>query len=227
MIRKSTDNLISAIKEDIIRFIAGCDELMFNERDFQMKLAVSLLATGAYDDVEVEYFIPNSVAKAAGYEWSSDLRLDLVVRKGDEYVPIELKYPTRRVVTDIHRFGRILPGVEIVKNQGAQDIVMYNFWKDVRRVEVIRNLFPRAVKGGLSVMLTNDGSYVRGPRPGTIHSAFSVAGGRTSVTGTLAWVGLPRTAVGKPPFTLDGKYSVAWHNTTIANQSFYYTIITI
>lgn len=53
MIRKSTDNLISAIKEDIIRFIAGCDELMFNERDFQMKLAVSLLATGAYDDVEV------------------------------------------------------------------------------------------------------------------------------------------------------------------------------
>lgn len=207
--------------------MAGCDELMFNERDFQMKLAVSLLATGAYDDVEVEYFIPNSAAKAAGYEWSSDLRLDLVVRKGTEFVPVELKYPTRRVVTDISRFGKVIPGVEIVKNQGAQDIVMYNFWKDVRRVEIVRSLFPEAVKGGLSVMLTNDDYYVRGPRPGTICSAFSLADGRTAVTGTLAWAGSPRTAVDKPPFTLRDKYSVTWHNTTIADQSFYYTIITI
>ncbi len=53
---------------------------MFNERDFQMKLAVSLLATGAYDDVEVEYFIPNSAAKAAGYEWSRTVRLFRISR---------------------------------------------------------------------------------------------------------------------------------------------------
>lgn len=115
--------------------------------------------------MEVEYYIPNSVAKGAGYEWSSDLRLDLVVRKGAEYVPVELKYPTRRVMTDIIRFGKVLPGVEIVKNQGAQDIVMYNFWKDVRRVEIVRSLFPKAVKGGLSVMLTNDDYYLRDRAP--------------------------------------------------------------
>lgn len=220
-------SLATTVDKHIREFMAGCDGLMFNERDFQMKLAVSLLAKGTYDDVEVEYYIPNSVAKGAGYEWSSDLRLDLVVRKGAEYVPVELKYPTRRVMTDIIRFGKVLPGVEIVKNQGAQDIVMYNFWKDVRRVEIVRNLFPKAVKGGLSVMLTNDDYYLRGPRPGTICSAFSLADGRSAVTGTLAWAGSPRTAADKPPFTLGGKYSVAWHNTSIANHSFYYTIITI
>lgn len=129
-------SLATIVDKHIREFMAGCDGLMFNERDFQMKLAVSLLAKGTYDDVEVEYYIPNSVAKAAGYEWNSDLRLDLVVRKGADYVPVELKYPTRRVMTDIIRFGKVLPGVEIVKNQGAQDIVMYNFWKDARRIRI-------------------------------------------------------------------------------------------
>lgn len=220
-------NLVSEVAADIHRFIGQLKELMFNERDFQMKLAVWLLASGAYDDVETEYFIPNDEARKAGYEWDSNLRLDIVVRKGDEYVPVELKYPTRRVDSVVRRFGVLLRDVEIMKDQGAHDIVMYNFWKDVRRVEIIRDLFPGAVAGGLSVMLTNDPYYSRGPRPGAICSDFSLARGREGVTGTLAWKDTPRTAIGKPAFSLQGSYSVDWMSTQIEKQTFYYTLITI
>lgn len=220
-------SLLEQLQNKIVAFIEHQDELMFNERDFQMQLAVALRASGNYDDVDVEYFIPNSLAVARGYEWNSDLRLDIVVKSREEYAVVELKYPTRRIVADIQRFDTVLSGVEIVKNHGAQDIVSYNFWKDVRRIEIIKSLFPGKVAGGLAVMLTNEPYYTRGPRPGSICEAFSTANGRTDVDGLLDWTRHTATTNGLPPFSLDGRYSLNWHTTDIDNNKFYYTIIEI
>lgn len=219
--------IIQQLYGHITAFIEHQDELMFNERDFQMQLAVALRASGCYDDVDVEYFIPNSVATSRGYEWESDLRLDIVVRRGDKYAVVELKYPTKRIVTDIKRFDTLLPGVEIVKNHGAQDIVSYNFWKDVRRIEIIKSLFPDKVVGGLAVLLTNEPYYTRGPRAGSICDAFSTADGRTGIHGVLDWSRHTATSKGLPPFSLDGHYSLKWHSTEIENNKFYYTLIEI
>ena len=152
--------MLSRLLSDIRQFLQQCPELMFNERDFQMQLAVFLRLTRNYDDVDVEYFIPNSVAIEKGYEWKSDLRLDIVVRKGEKYAVVELKYHTRRIVKDIKRFNTLLPNVEVIKNHGAQDIVSYNFWKDVRRIEIIKALFPDNVEGGVAVMLTKDAYHL-------------------------------------------------------------------
>lgn len=220
-------NLISTVACDIRDFIERQEELMFNERDFQMQLAVYLRSTGKYDDVDVEYYIPNSIATHAGYEWVSDLRLDIVVSRDKQYMVVELKYPTRRVITDIHRFGTLIPDVEIVKTHGAQDIVSYNFWKDVRRIEIIRSLFPDRVAGGIAVILTNETYYIRGPRPGTLCDAYSTANGRSNVHGTLAWTRPSATSKNLPPFTLAGSYSMAWHETEIAGNKFYYSLIEI
>lgn len=219
--------LISELSRDIEEFIKRQEELMFNERDFQMQLAVALRASGKYDDVDVEYFIPNSVATAQGYEWTSDLRLDIVVRSGDTFAAVELKYPTRRIIADIKRFETVLPGVEIVKNHGAQDIVSYNFWKDVRRIEIVKSLFPSKISGGIAVMLTNEPYYRRGPRPGTICDNFSTADNRMNVHGPLTWTRKTAVTKGFPPFTLIGSYSVMWHDTTIDSHQFYYTLIKI
>lgn len=220
-------SLIEKLAEDVTAFIEHQQELMFNERDFQMQLAVALRASGHYDDVEVEYFIPNSLAAAQGYEWDSDLRLDIVVSRSGKFAVVELKYPTKRIVTDIRRFDTVLPGVEIVKNQGAQDIVSYNFWKDVRRVELIKALFPERVDGGITVMLTNDAYYTHGPRPGSICDDFSTADGRSDITGRLEWARPTATSKNLPPFTLTGTYFVEWHSTIIDSHPFYYTFITI
>ena len=219
--------LVERLIADITAFIEHQDELMFNERDFQMQLAVALRVSGHYDDVDVEYFIPNSVAVSRGYEWSSDLRLDIVVRSGETFAVVELKYPTKRIVTDITRFNTLLPGVEIVKNQGAQDIVCYNFWKDVRRIEIIRSLFPGTVVGGIAVMLTNEPYYTRGPRPGTIYDAFSTADGRRNIHGAMRWTRATPTSNRFPAFTLAGEYAVTWHPVSIDTHRFYYTLITI
>ncbi len=218
---------IQLLHDHIRTFIERQDELMFNERDFQMQLAVALRESGKYDDVDVEYFIPNSVATSRGYEWKSDLRLDIVVRCENEYAVVELKYPTKRIITDIKRFDTFLYGVEIVKNHGAQDIVSYNFWKDVRRIEIIKSLFPGKVVGGLAVMLTNEPYYTRGPRSGSICSAFSTADGRTGIHGVLDWTRQTATSKGLPSFFLDGHYSLKWHSTEIENYKFYYTLIEI
>lgn len=219
--------LIHLLYDHIKTFIEHQDELMFNERDFQMQLAVALRESGKYDDVDVEYFIPNSATISRGYEWESDLRLDIVVRRKNEYAVVELKYPTKKIVTDIKRFDTLLSGVEIVKNHGAQDIVSYNFWKDVRRIEIIKSLFPDKVVGGLAVMLTNEPYYTRGPRSGSICDAFSTADGRTGIHGILDWTRQTATSKGLPSFSLDGHYSLKWHSTEIENNKFYYTLIEI
>lgn len=220
------DRLVSQVAADVAAFIERQQELMFNERDFQMQLAVSLLQSGRYDDVDVEYYIPNVHAVKAGYEWDSDIRLDVVVRSGANYVVVELKYPTRRVVSNIQRFGRVLEDVEIVKNHGAQDIVSYNIWKDVRRVELMRKMYPDAVVGGLAVILTNDSYYPRGPKPGTLSEAYSTAEGRTA-HGRMEWTRESKTTLGYPPFCLDGTYTVRWLDTEIEGNRFHYAIIAV
>lgn len=230
--------LIHSITSDITSFIERQQELMFNERDFQMQLAVALRESRRYDDVEVEYFIPNEIATEGGYEWTSDLRLDIVVRKDGKYAVVELKYPTKRIEAEIHRFGKLLKQkdkdgkegnklFEIVKNQGAQDLVSYNFWKDVRRVEIIKSLFPESVVGGVAIMLTNEPYYIHGPKQNSICAAYSTADGRKGVTGLLDWQRYTNTTKGKPGFTLDGVYNIKWDSTTIDGHQFHYTIVTI
>ena len=120
-------------------------------------------SAAAYDDVDMEYYVPKS--ELENYVWDSELRLDVVVKKDSEYCPVELKYKTKKVERQISRFDETLhEKVVVMKNQGAQDLGMYDFWKDVRRVELVRKRFAR-VKGGLAVFVTNDKSYTKDCKP--------------------------------------------------------------
>lgn len=219
-------SLVSTVADDVRAFVGQQQELMFNEGDFQLQLAVYLRLSGHYDDVQVEYYIPNSLAGEAGYDWDSNLYIDIVVRRGDDFVPVELKYPTRRVVRTVTRFGRLLPDVVLMRNQGAQDIVSYNFWKDVRRCEIIRKLFP-AAKGALAVMLTNDPYYVRPMRPTSAGHPFTTEEGATAGAGTMDWQGSPAIRRNHMPFNLDSRYTIRWTNHAIDGETFYLTIVTI
>ena len=94
--------LVEIVQQDVHQFLTKNQELMFNERDFQMHLAVFLRETRKYDDVDVEYYVPYKALN--NYIWESELRLDILVRKGNEYLPVELKYKTKRVTKGILRF---------------------------------------------------------------------------------------------------------------------------
>ena len=165
------DTLATIVKDDICSFLEGNKELLFNERDFQMHLATYLSNTKKYDDVDVEYYVP--FTELDNYIWKNELRIDIVVRKGQEYLPVELKYKTKKVKQKISRFGEELTQDGVMKNQGAQDLGRYNFWKDIRRVELVHKRF-KNIKNGLAVFLTNDNYYLKAGREDSNCIKFSM-----------------------------------------------------
>lgn len=159
--------LLTNVYNDILRFITEEEQnLFFNERDLQMHLALYLLkSSNNYDDVEVEYYVPvfnnrkDKILKE--YDWNSEIRLDIVVMKNNEFLPVEIKYKTRNIQNSygLSRFNKEIPDVDILKNQSAQNLGCYDFWKDVRRIEVIKNKYGKSIIGGIAIFLTNDSAY--------------------------------------------------------------------
>ncbi|MBO5814257.1 MAG: hypothetical protein J6R13_07070 [Alistipes sp.] len=217
--------LIEIVRADVMAFLESNDELLFNERDLQMHLATWLRGSAnAYDDVDVEYYVPQS--ELDNYIWDSELRLDIVVKRNGEYCPVELKYKTRKVERQITRFDEALHDkVVVMKNQGAQDLGMYDFWKDVRRVELVRNRFER-VKGGLAVFVTNDALYTKASRANSNNTLLNMNEGTHSRA--KHWANPESTcAKSHPDFEVEKEYRIEWHSRKIDGVEFYYQIVTI
>lgn len=218
--------LVDLVRNDVCAFLKSNNELLFNERDFQMHLATWLRnSDNNYDDVDVEYYVPSQVLD--NYIWKSELRLDIVVKKDGEYCPVELKYKTKKVERKISRFDEDLTDdVVVMKNQGAQDLGMYDFWKDVRRVELVRNRFQR-VKGGLAVFVTNDEFYTKGSKESSNNYLFNMSAGKAH-SRQKHWAN-PESTCAKthPNFEVEKAYSIEWHNKLVDGVKFHYCIVTI
>ncbi len=218
-------SLIDIVRADVFAFLESNEELLFNERDFQMHLATWLRGSAnRYDDVDVEYYVPKS--ELENYIWDSELRLDVVVKKDGEFCPVELKYKTKKVERKISRFDENLNDkVVVMKNQGAQDLGMYDFWKDVRRVELVRNRFER-VKGGLAVFVTNDPLYTKASKQTSNNHLFGMAEG---AHGTARHWANPESTCAKthPNFEVEKQYSIEWHNKIVDGVKINYCIVTI
>ena len=205
--------LLEQVKQDIIGFFYKAPDFFFNERDFQMHLALYLQLTGNYDDIDVEYHVPRKFKDGMDtdyFSWDTKtLSIDIMVCKGNEFVPIELKYKLKGIESQIHRFGEhsSVP-IPIVTDQSAQDLGRYNFWKDVKRIELIKKHFS-AVIGGFAVFLTNDMSYKRQPSKGVNYYAFRM-NENDEISGTLAWNSSSGISASHKGFDLSGRYSLFW-----------------
>lgn len=218
--------LVNIVSKDVFAFLESNNELLFNERDFQIHLATWLRnSANAYDDVDVEYYVPWQ--ELENYIWGSELRLDIVVKKDGEYCPVELKYKTQKVERKISRFDELLSDeVVVMKNQGAQDLGMYDFWKDIRRVELVRNRFKK-VKNGLAVFVTNDVSYTKESKSSSNHYLFGMTGDVTRLK-YKHW-GNPESTCAKthPNFDVEQTYDIEWHSRKTDNVEFHYCIVSI
>ncbi len=218
--------LVDIVRADVMAFLESNEELLFNERDFQMHLATWLRnSANCYDDVDVEYYVPRQ--ELENYVWDSELRLDIVVKKDGEYCPVELKYKTKKVERQISRFDELLgEKVVVMKNQGAQDLGMYDFWKDVRRVELVRNRFDR-VKNGLAVFVTNDNTYTKASKPTSNNYLLNMDGGKAH-SRQKHWANPESTcAKSHPDFEVEREYTIEWHERGVDGVEFYYCIVTI
>ena len=216
--------LLDIVKTDVKLFLDNNKKLFFNERDLQMHLATYLWLTGHYDNVDVEYYVPFSELK--NYIWNNELRIDVLLRKGDEFFPIELKYKTKSVKKRIPRFGeQVSSDVEVMKNQGAQDLGKYDFWKDVRRIEIVRKRF-KAIKNGLAIFMTNDPSYLKSGRDTSNHFKLSMVEGTHKRE--KQWLDKDSYCNKKyPDFVVEKDYSIHWETKTIEDIDLYYSILSI
>ena len=218
--------LVDIVRADVFAFLENNNELLFNERDFQMHLATWLRnSANNYDDVDVEYYVPWQ--ELDGYIWESELRLDIVVKKNGEYCPVELKYKTKNIERQITRFDELLnKKVAVMKNQGAQNLGMYDFWKDVHRIELVRKRFKR-VKGGLAVFVTNDVLYTKASKSSSNNYLFGMVGDVTRLK-QKHWRN-PESTCAKthPNFDVERSYDIIWHSRDIDNVNFYYCIVNI
>lgn len=218
--------LVDIVRADVFAFLENNNELLFNERDFQMHLATWLRnSANNYDDVDVEYYVPWQ--ELDGYIWESELRLDIVVKKNGEYCPVELKYKTKNIERQITRFDELLnKKVAVMKDQGAQNLGMYDFWKDVHRIELVRKRFKR-VKGGLAVFVTNDVLYTKVSKSSSNNYLFGMVGDVTRLK-QKHWRN-PESTCAKthPNFDVEQSYDITWHSRDIDNVNFYYCIVNI
>lgn len=217
-------SLINTVHTDVQQFLDTNKELLFNERDLQMHLATFLKQIGHYDDVDVEYYVPLSELK--GYIWNNELRMDVLVHKGKEFLPIELKYKTKTVRKKLLRFGEsVAEEIEVMKNQGAQDLGKYDFWKDVRRIEIVRNRFSN-IKNGLVVFVTNDPMYLQRGREKSNHIKLSMTEGIQSKE--KYWLDKDSICCKThPDFEVEKQYSIHWDTRDVEGVIIYYTVLTI
>jgi len=221
------------IKAHIDRFLKNIKQPIVSETHLQVMLAVYLTQTGYYDDVFAEYTIPKSYL-GEEYKWGKEkdkVSVDLVVRRDDEYFPIELKYKTKEENTGLKLFGCEKKDI-ILAQQNALNEACYGFWKDVKRLELIRKNFAK-VSGGFALFVTNDDNYIKGPAPGTQYEPFSIRDGKKVVNSkAINWdqsnakISADR-AKKFPPVNLSNDYQLKWEKFGSDKHKLYYLLLMV
>ena len=235
------DNVIESVKGMLLRFIRQNKRMFFNERDLQMYLALKLEKTGDFDEVFMEYHLPKGFNKVfdLGYKtWQTETpSIDIVLKiKGEEkYIAIELKNKLKAISGECTRFGQTSQKKELVKNQSAQNIGRYQFWKDVKRLELLKESYKNVI-GGFALFLTNDANYLKTTK-GADYEAFGMSE-TLKKSGKLDWgefKGVDEKLLVNnkkrkkyPPITLSESYSLEWKDINIQDAvSFYCCMVMV
>jgi hypothetical protein len=135
--------------------------------------------------------------------------------KDNQFAIVELKYGTRTIQgrKNPPRFEESLDTqISIVKTQGAQDIMMYNYCKDMRRIEYLSEKFPNLV-GGVALLITNDYLYWTRPTKSVAYERFSLHDG--NVIQGVVWTEpfSQKVITSHPNFSLSNSYCCQWNDT--------------
>lgn len=233
--RPMDTSLVRLLRSEITAWIEVHTALLTNERDIQVKIAKFLEHRQTFDNVFTEYRVPLSELKARGipvepnprlvkrldvspvFPWNNQMSVDIVVEKDGQFAALELKYTTCPIAGVETLFDEpLLTDAKILKNQAASNLNMYNYWKDVRRIEMLTSVF-KNVTGGIALMISNCHDYWRAPAKDAKYAHFSMHEGHIVGPGTMAWNGRSSDTITTdyPEFILSGEYTCNWHDTNI------------
>lgn len=226
-----------------------------SECDMQVRLARYLQEKNHFSEVLPEYkvplkelayrliplygmtiqdFNPNNKQYSPFYPWKNNISVDLVVKNNEgEFALIEIKYATKSIKGG-EIFGvDVMEDTSLIKSHDAYDIIMYNFWKDVRRIEVISKAFEKVI-GGFAIMLTNNclwnpSNSQNGYKDFEIFDSRKIYG-KTN----LNWGGsiCNNITENHPSFLIEGNYECFWRDSgmnfpEIKNGVFRYMMLPI
>lgn len=208
------DQIVLALEIRNINFI--------REQDIQLYLADHFRRSKIFNNVFIEYHIPRKLI--SNYEWSdiNNIYIDIVLEKDNLFYPIEIKYKTEEQILPLSIFGQ---NINIkLKRQGANNIGCYDFWKDIKRLELLEQTFTN-VKRGIVLFVTNDVKYLKLPSNKNVgYAQFSINQGREIANNScLKWNGDLSIANKRPGFTLNNDYSINWNKMNI--QEHHYLLI--
>jgi hypothetical protein len=199
--------------QKITESINGSKKPFLREQDIQMKIINDLKNSQIeIDNIFFEYNIKTNLLENLNYPWVKDKNvfIDIVIEIKSKFYPIEIKYKTIKQEFNQNIFGEndLLISTE---KHGASNLGCYDLWKDVKRLEVIKERFVN-VQNGIILFVTNDESYKRLPLNNNVgYANFSIHEGRNIVAGTvLFWNGELAIAESRPPFILNNNYFINW-----------------
>ena len=113
--------------EKIIEKLQGKRQIFCSEADFQLEMA--WVIKEMYHDAEVRLeYVPT---------FDDKMHIDILVFINNEWIPIELKYKTKKSKKEKMTDQITQEGFNL-KNQGAKNIGCYLYLKDIERIERIK-----------------------------------------------------------------------------------------
>lgn len=169
--------------------------IFHSEADFQFQLAWKIKEIEK-ENAEVFLEYPFGEDKDRIY-------VDIVVKKGNKLIPIELKYKTKKLNAELRDIKFNL------QNQSAANNARYDYCSDIERVESLRN--EKEFEEGYVIMLTNDANYLSNEKD-NYHKDFYI-GHNMIKSGTLERSDERTTDRGKreKPIVLKGSYELNWY----------------
>ena len=152
------------------------ETLFYDKRDFQIQLYAyldKLRQIGFYDRIYADYILKrNSVLDNDEliYPWDDDPKFDLVVRKGERFVPVQLTYDPADLHVETTRFASRHNTVVLPRVYSASS----DFWKSVHQIDMIRysmittlnpagsllsSRLESSVESGIALFLSNNYRY--------------------------------------------------------------------
>lgn len=191
--------------------------LFHSEADFQFSLAWEIQLFYPTAEIRLEYPSPEN---------DSNKHIDILVRNNGLAYPIELKYKTKKL-------SAVVNGEEYhLKNHGAQDNGVYDFVKDLCRIEFFAPHLD-GFKCGYALWLTNENYYWKAPtNPNAGHAAFSVHDGAKK-TGIMSWGAHLSSGTIKgreKELQLMNEYCIGWNdysNLEVDGGAFKYALIQV
>jgi hypothetical protein len=184
------------IIEPLMERLSRRRPIFHSEADFQHELAMELREMDSDLQLRLEY----------PFGQKPRTSLDILVKKGNAYFGLELKYLCRSyyVIIGDEKFE--------LRQQGAHDIRRYDVCKDIGRIEKFCKQF--GATGGVLV-LTNDSNYWESRRRlDTFDAAFDLADRRV-LNGRLAWserTGAGTTKGRESQLDIVGQYPLQWRD---------------